>query len=112
MKKLRLKEIREGKKLKQDEVAEMMNVNATTYSSWENNKTSPKVSQLSKFCELLGVDITTAFEGSETTTDKNLIAKIKETSSLPEDDKKCLTTIIEGLMMRHYAKIVHDNLNS
>ncbi|HIF9198481.1 TPA: helix-turn-helix domain-containing protein [Photobacterium damselae] len=110
MKNLKLKEVRERKNLKQDEVAEMMKINPTTYLSWEKHKTEPKISQLLKFCEVMGVDIMEVIEEDQTTTDRSLIAKLKETSVLDEEDKICLTKIIEGMMMRHYAKSVQKNL--
>lgn len=110
MEKLKLKEIREKKNLKQEDVAKIMKINPTTYLSWEKHKTEPKVSQLIKFCEVMGVDIMEVIEEKQTTTDKALIAKLKETNALDDEDKICLTKLIEGMMMRHYAKDVHKNL--
>jgi transcriptional regulator with XRE-family HTH domain len=50
-----IKEARIRRNLKQEEVAEFVNVTVQTYSKWENGKTEPKASQVSKLSEILKV---------------------------------------------------------
>lgn len=50
-----IKEARIRRNLKQEDVAEFVGVTVQTYSKWENNKTEPKASQVSKLSEVLRV---------------------------------------------------------
>jgi DNA-binding XRE family transcriptional regulator len=50
-----IKEARVKQNLKQDDAAEMVGVTVQTYSKWENGKTEPKASQVSKLAEILGL---------------------------------------------------------
>ncbi len=50
-----IKEARIRRNLKQEEVAGFVNVTVQTYSKWENGKTEPKASQVSKLSEILKV---------------------------------------------------------
>ena len=50
-----IKEARIRRNLKQEEVAESVNVTVQTYSKWENGKTEPKASQVSKLSEVLNI---------------------------------------------------------
>jgi len=48
-----LKRIRIKNNLKQSELAEKMGYKQVTISSWENNRTLPKIDELEKLCEAL-----------------------------------------------------------
>lgn len=48
-----LKRIRIKNDLKQSELAEKMGYKQVTISSWENNRTLPKIDELEKLCEAL-----------------------------------------------------------
>ena len=48
----RLRDIREQNKLSQNELAEKIGKSQETISSWENGRTSPKMKDLSKLCQL------------------------------------------------------------
>jgi transcriptional regulator with XRE-family HTH domain len=50
-----IKEARVKQNLKQDDAAEMVGVPVQTYSKWENGKTEPKASQVSKLAEIFGL---------------------------------------------------------
>lgn len=50
-----IKAARLKKNLKQEEAAEMVGVTVQTYSKWENGKTEPKASQISKMSTILGI---------------------------------------------------------
>lgn len=51
----RLKEIRESKKIKQETVAEYLNLRRQTYSSYETNGSSPNIESLKKLAKYYGV---------------------------------------------------------
>ncbi len=50
-----IKEARIRRNLKQEDVAKFVGVTVQTYSKWENEKTEPKASQVSKLSEILRI---------------------------------------------------------
>lgn len=51
----KLKEIRLEKKLTQIKVAKSLNIAITTYASWEQDLSEPKIEMILKLCELFEV---------------------------------------------------------
>jgi|LGVE01.1.fsa_nt_gb transcriptional regulator with XRE-family HTH domain len=54
---MELKELREQKNLKQIEVAQNLNVNRTTYRSWEKGINEPSIENLIKIADFYGTSI-------------------------------------------------------
>lgn len=52
-----LSELRRGKKLRQCEVAETLNVDQTTVSKWESGDALPRAQKLFDLAELYGVKV-------------------------------------------------------
>src|SRR5699024_4466541 len=52
-----LKELREAKKLSQDQVAKELNVSRQAISKWENDKTFPDIDNLIRLSRLYGVTL-------------------------------------------------------
>ena len=52
-----LKELREAKKLSQDQVAQELNVSRQAISKWENDKTFPDIDNLIRLSRLYGVTL-------------------------------------------------------
>lgn len=59
--KVSLKAMRVNANLKQTEVARQLGISTLTLQSWENDKTSPKVNQLMKLCEIYGCTLDDIF---------------------------------------------------
>lgn len=53
----RIASLRREKELKQDELAEMLNISPQAVSKWENNQTCPDISLLPRLAEILGVTV-------------------------------------------------------
>lgn len=53
----RLKEIRTEKRLKQTDIAKMLNVSGNTVHAWETDKQEPSLSTLLKLSEILEVSL-------------------------------------------------------
>lgn len=100
----RIKQLRTEKGLKQEEVAELINVTHQTYQKWETGKTEPKVSQIQKLASVLGVNINGLFEKHEEDIDEETKNKIIETEKLTDDEKNTLNMMIEAMLIRHYSK--------
>jgi transcriptional regulator with XRE-family HTH domain len=54
---LRIKELRESRKIKQKEMAEILQVPNNTYNQWENEKRQPDPDMLVKIAEYFGVTV-------------------------------------------------------
>ena len=52
-----LKELREAKKLSQDQAAQELNVSRQAISKWENDKTFPDIDNLIRLSRLYGVTL-------------------------------------------------------
>ena len=48
-----IKKVRESRGLKQSELAELVKVSDKTVSSWEINRTEPKMGMIEKICQAL-----------------------------------------------------------
>lgn len=57
--------LRREKKLKQEELAEMLNVSPQAVSKWENDLTCPDISLLPKLAKILGVTVDELLSGKK-----------------------------------------------
>ena len=57
--------LRREKELKQDELAEMLNVSPQAISKWENNQTCPDISLLPRLAEIFGVTVDELLTGKK-----------------------------------------------
>lgn len=101
-----LRNIREKKGLRQDDIAEALGVAQQTVLKWENGKTEPKASQIVKLSNVLGVPIDALFGNETITVDQEMEYKIRETAKLNEEEKKCLNMFIEAMLIRHYSNTI------
>lgn len=60
-----LKRLRNRKNLKQEELAELMNVSRQTISGWETGRRQPDLDTLKRLAETLDVDIHVLIYGNE-----------------------------------------------
>jgi len=100
----RIRELRELKGFKQEDIASMIKVTTQTYYKWESGKTEPKASQIKMLASALGVSINAIFSNEEIATNDETRLKIQETEKLDDEEKKCLNMFIEALILRHYSK--------
>lgn len=61
----RITALRHEKELKQDQLAEMLNVSPQAVSKWENNQTCPDISLLPRLAEILGVTVDELLTGKK-----------------------------------------------
>lgn len=61
----RIAALRHEKELKQDELAEMLNVSPQAVSKWENNQTCPDISLLPRLAEIFGVTMDELLTGKK-----------------------------------------------
>lgn len=95
-----LKFLREKKKLSQNKLAELANVNQTTIARWENEEISPSLDNIFDVAEALNISVAnlteTDLEKKETNSfDELELLFDKNKNILTEDDKQYIKFIIE-----------------
>jgi len=70
---LRIGMLRRQKGLKQDEIAEMLNVTPQAVSKWENDQTCPDISLLPQLANMLGVTVDELLTGKSAAPETRLV---------------------------------------
>lgn len=79
---LKIKEIREAKKLTQDDVVKLTGIKKRSYVDYENEKSDVPFSKLQKIAIALGVDVTDLIEGEKSPKKENLIPFYDDVESI------------------------------
>lgn len=95
---MKLKEVRQNKKIKADELAKKVGVDTPTISRFENYKCLPVPKMLEKICEILGCKISDIYQDKEIYIKHSIQGKRKSeeltsyrlTVNLPKDAKEFL----------------------
>lgn len=69
----RITMLRKEKELKQDQLAEMLNISPQAISKWENNQTCPDISLLPQLAKILGVTVDELLTGASPKQDIQLV---------------------------------------
>ncbi|NLP28877.1 MAG: helix-turn-helix transcriptional regulator [Clostridia bacterium] len=80
----RIKSLRESKGLTSKNLAEILNINQSTYSKLENNKKSISVSELKKITEFFGVDADFIIGSSK--SEEEMILYMKREKNISQED--------------------------
>lgn len=111
-----IKRIRELRGLKQSELAEILNISDKTVSSWEINRTEPKMGMIEKICQalnckktdIIGDDAPAALSHKD---ERDIAKSLEETLSQLENDQEGLLFSGEALddETRELLKISLEN---
>ncbi len=74
----KLYELRKGKNLSQEEVAEKLNVTRQTVSKWETNQSSPDFDKILPICELFEISTEELITGKKTKEKNNENEEMKK----------------------------------
>ena len=95
-----LKELRKGKKLSQEQLAEKFNVTSRNISRWENGNTMPDISIIIELADYYEVDIRELLNGERKS--ENMDKDLKETLNMVADytsaEKEKMTKSLIGLV--------------
>lgn len=84
----RLKELRKSRKITQTELANILNVEQTTVSKWENNRTIPDIDMLKKISNYFNVSI------SELIGEKQSNLIISQNPNIPEIKQRLINLVL------------------
>ena len=87
----RIAALRREKELKQDELAEMLNVSPQAVSKWENDASCPDISILPQLAKILGVTVDELLTGNT--------EAVPVVTALPAEQQKDLSDMILRIMV-------------
>lgn len=101
----KLTETRKAKKLSQEELGKMINVDKRIISRYENNKTAPSIDVAKKIADTLGVslDYLVGLNNSLFIDDIEMTRLLKDYDKLSDEEKYTIKKIIKALKV--YSKI-------
>lgn len=106
----RLAEMRKKRGLTQQQLCELVSVHVTQLSHYENDRSQPTLDIIRKLA--LALDVTAdelIFAPSERmpmVTDKDLIKQWERIGDLPEEDRRALKMLVEGLLLRRQLSLL------
>lgn len=97
-----IKNLREGRDMKQSELARRVGVSRSSISQWESGKTRPKMGHVERLCGALGVPVSSLISDEyyyavldiEPTEEERLLAAF---ASLDADKRKIALSTVEAL---------------
>ena len=87
----RIAELRRQKELKQDDLAEKLNVSPQAVSKWENDQTCPDISLLPDLAKILGVSVDELLSGKK--------EEVPAVRMLPESERKNINDMMVRIVV-------------
>ncbi|HGS5524651.1 TPA: helix-turn-helix domain-containing protein, partial [Vibrio parahaemolyticus] len=95
-----IKALRESRNMKQEDVANAINIAKSTYIKYEKGTQSPQLETVEKIAKLYGVSICELIGEQKPSLDEQLTSRMELISKLDEDEKRSIMLIIDGLIYR------------
>ena len=89
---------RKEKGITQQQLADMLGVTSKVVSKWENGKSMPDVGIIPELCKVLGISISTLFNGEEI-EDEQIILRLASIIKVLKNNVKMLCVICIGLIL-------------
>jgi transcriptional regulator with XRE-family HTH domain len=100
----RLAELRKKRGLTQQQLCELVSVHVSQLSNYEGDRSQPTLEVIRKLSLVLNITADElVFDPAERMpliTDKELIKQWERVEELPEEDRKALKLVVEGLLVR------------
>jgi transcriptional regulator with XRE-family HTH domain len=108
----RLAELRKQRGLTQMQVCELVGIHVAQMRNYEAGRSQPTLEVIRKLALTLGVTADElVFDREErmpAITDKDLIRDWERLEGLPEEDRKAIKVLVEGLLLRHTLNRLHS----
>lgn len=103
----RLERIRKERNLSVPDLARLSTIHAVQLRRYEKGESQPTLEALRKLAIALNVSGNTLlFDDEEQQPPESFILQSKAINQLSSEDQKSIRTMIDGLLMRHQAKIL------
>lgn len=99
-----LKQLREAKKLTQEQVARMLGIAKTTYIGYEKGEREPRLGELKKMAGIFGMTLSQlCMETDSRNVDESLVLLFEAVRQFDEAELKTFTDVVESMLIRHHA---------
>jgi len=99
-----LKQLREIKKLTQEQFAGLIGIAKTTYIGYEKGDREPRLSELKKMAEVLGMTISQlCMETDSRNVEEGLVLMFQAVKQFNDDERGTFNNIVEALVIKHHA---------
>ena len=113
---LKIKELRLRNKMKQKQLADMMNVASNTISTWEQGTREPSCEDLKKLADIFEVSLDYLMGRKNTNQNQSLTDEqeklINEFNELNKPQQQMIREIISAFFMQQAARIFGNVINS
>lgn len=97
----KIKELREARKLTQEEIALSIGTTKTTYIKYEKGTQSPQLVTVEKIAEFYGIPVKELISEVRPSIDEQLQSKLNSINNLNTKEKESIIMMIEGILFRH-----------
>ena len=97
----RLRECRKQKGLSQNEVASLLNTNHSVIGKYERDDVKPSIDAVKRLAEVLNTTVSYLLgeaENDELFKDPEMLRRLKDINSLPEEDKKHILFNLDAVL--------------
>ncbi len=102
----KLFELRKGKNLSQEEVAEKLNVTRQTVSKWETNQSTPDFDKIVPICELYGITTEELITGKKPEEVKTEEPKVEEKPLTKEEVRRKSAEVVSTSVFMYILSVV------
>jgi len=106
----KIKALRESKKMRQEDVANYINITKSTYIKYEKGTQSPQLEIVERIAKLYGVSACELVGDQKPSLDEQLASKMELINNLNQEEKKSIMLIIDGLIYRRRNIELADKL--
>jgi transcriptional regulator with XRE-family HTH domain len=101
----RLTELRKNKGLTQQALADAIGLHVTQVKRYESGTSQPSLEAIKKIAQTLRVTTDSLiFEDDELATDADLVLQFKAIASMPEQERKIIQELLEGMIIKYEAE--------
>lgn len=109
----RLISLRRERDLTQQEMADAIGVHVNQIRRYESGTTQPSLDVLKKIALTMSISIDSlVFDDNERGPDDDLKLQFEAVCRLPDDDKKAVKLLLEGVILKHQTRQMVSNLSS
>ena len=95
-----IKKLRKQHNMEQKDLAKKLNISDKTVSSWERDRTEPKIGMIEKMCEVFDCEKTEIIGGELSSSDVFLIEVEKRSRLLSVDDKQNVIQYMDFILKK------------